>query len=305
MFEFLQGFFQQYPQFKDLPFFVTGESYAGHYVPAVANRIWKGNQNKEGLTINLAGAAIGNGFVNAKLQFPEYIDFAKDNNLLKSPSALRIVEEETKICESMLKNKLPGAMMECDMIIESVQHFGGNFNVYDIRKKCDGPLCYNFSPLDDLMKDKEFRDSLGVSPNAHWSECSKRVYADLAGDWVLKCDKFLVPLLNKSIPVLVYSGDQDFICNYYGGRAWTSDLQWDGTKGFNEQGERDYMHKSSKSGTIKSYGPLTFLVISQAGHMVPMDQPEVSLQMIDAFIHNRLPSAPVSLFTDKEFVAIA
>lgn len=36
---FLQEFLRIYPQYQHLDFFVTGESYAGHYVPAVANRI--------------------------------------------------------------------------------------------------------------------------------------------------------------------------------------------------------------------------------------------------------------------------
>jgi hypothetical protein len=36
-----------------------------------------------------------------------------------------------------------------------------------------------------------------------------------------------------------------------------------------------------------------------------MDQPEVSLQMIDEFIHSRLPSVPVSLVVEQEFVAVA
>lgn len=28
--------------------------------------------------------------------------------------------------------------------------------------------------------------------------------------------------------VLVYSGKLDFICNYFGGRAWTNATQWSG-----------------------------------------------------------------------------
>ncbi|KMS94011.1 hypothetical protein BVRB_025690, partial [Beta vulgaris subsp. vulgaris] len=60
-----------------------------------------------------------------------------------------------------------------------------------------------------------------------------------------------------------------------------------------------------KSGTIRSYGPLTFLVVNEAGHMVPMDQPDVSLKMIDAFIHNQLPTSLISLSVGKEFVSVA
>lgn len=34
-------------------FYITGESYAGHYIPAFAARVHKGNKAKEGLHINL------------------------------------------------------------------------------------------------------------------------------------------------------------------------------------------------------------------------------------------------------------
>ncbi len=59
MYEFLQQFFKKFPKFQNRPFFVTGESYAGHYVPAISARIIRGNKNNEGLAINIQGSAIG------------------------------------------------------------------------------------------------------------------------------------------------------------------------------------------------------------------------------------------------------
>ena len=49
----VQAFFEAHPEFAGNDFFVTGESYAGHYVPAVTSRIHKGNKANEGLHINL------------------------------------------------------------------------------------------------------------------------------------------------------------------------------------------------------------------------------------------------------------
>ena len=31
----LQGFFSRYPELQDRPLFITGESYAGKYVPSI------------------------------------------------------------------------------------------------------------------------------------------------------------------------------------------------------------------------------------------------------------------------------
>ena len=48
-----------HPELADRPFYVTGESYAGHYVPAVSHRVWLANKRNEGKPINLHGIAIG------------------------------------------------------------------------------------------------------------------------------------------------------------------------------------------------------------------------------------------------------
>ena len=41
---FLQEFFSAHPEYASNPFYVFGESYGGHYAPAVAHRVWQGNK---------------------------------------------------------------------------------------------------------------------------------------------------------------------------------------------------------------------------------------------------------------------
>jgi hypothetical protein len=48
-----QAFFKEHPQFSKNDFYITGESYAGHYIPAFASRVHQGNKAKEGIHINL------------------------------------------------------------------------------------------------------------------------------------------------------------------------------------------------------------------------------------------------------------
>ncbi len=40
-------------------------------------------------------------------------------------------------------------------------------------------------------------------------------------------------LLASGVRVLVYTGKLDYVCNYYGTRAWTSAMQWPGQRSFN------------------------------------------------------------------------
>jgi carboxypeptidase C (cathepsin A) len=48
-----QVFFQKHPEFAKNDFYITGESYAGHYIPAFASRVHQGNKANEGIHINL------------------------------------------------------------------------------------------------------------------------------------------------------------------------------------------------------------------------------------------------------------
>ena len=93
-----------------------------------------------------------------------------------------------------------------------------------------------------------------------------------------------IPKILKKIPILIYAGDADFICNWLGNQAWTEALEWPGKAGFNKEHLSPYMLKDKEVGVTKSYGNFTFLRLYQAGHMVPYNQPEASLQMLNEWI---------------------
>lgn len=56
----MKGILKKFPEYKNREVFVTGESYAGHYVPAVSAELVKSLSDE----INFVGAAIGNGWTN-------------------------------------------------------------------------------------------------------------------------------------------------------------------------------------------------------------------------------------------------
>ncbi|KAF0697808.1 Aste57867_11523 [Aphanomyces stellatus] len=58
--DFLQEWFKEHPKFAHHKFFITGESYAGHYVPALATALLKSTPTD--IPINLQGITIGNGW---------------------------------------------------------------------------------------------------------------------------------------------------------------------------------------------------------------------------------------------------
>lgn len=72
---FIEKFYQLYPEFKGRDLYITGESYAGHYIPFIADYLSKDNRFTD-QGIKLAGIAIGNGWVDPSQQYKGYSPFA-------------------------------------------------------------------------------------------------------------------------------------------------------------------------------------------------------------------------------------
>merc|ERR1712146_78288 len=102
-------------------------------------------------------------------------------------------------------------------------------------------------------------------------------------DWFTNMETVIPPMLD-GVRVLVYSGQEDFICNWFGGRAWVDKMQWSGSAQYRAQGWSDWKVNATSAGTFKEQEGLTFLGVANAGHMVPMDQGENALVMLHTFI---------------------
>ena len=57
----VEVFFNMFPEFKQNKFFITGESYAGVYVPTLAEAIVNAEINGTYTGATLTGIAVGNG----------------------------------------------------------------------------------------------------------------------------------------------------------------------------------------------------------------------------------------------------
>merc|ERR1719211_722047 len=97
-------------------------------------------------------------------------------------------------------------------------------------------------------------------------------------------EKKLPDQLNNGIRVLIYAGDQDYICNWLGNQAWTQELEWPHQADFVKTAPANWTVDGAPAGTKQSSNGFTFLRVFDAGHMVPLDQPKVALEMINEFI---------------------
>jgi len=298
MYGFLQEFYKQFPQYASNPFYVTGESYAGHYIPAVSHRVWKGNKDGNGVKIPLAGLAIGNGLTDPEHQYPEYphmgFDGGKDQGGSLEKGVFSAFEKKTmeyavpvcvkqiNACNQGQSAACQSALVVCNLALMTPYQMKG-YNPYDMRIKCESPpLCYDFTKETAFMNDPEVQKQLGVTEK--WETCNMMVNMGMRGDWMLHYQQDLPELLADGIRVLIYAGDVDYICNWLGNKKWVLALDFDGKEEFRQAEDKDYVVNNEKAGRIRTAHGLSFLQIYNAGHMVPMDKPEAALQMINDFI---------------------
>jgi len=296
MYEFMQNFFKQYPQYSKLPFYITGESYAGHYIPAISYKIYEENKKGEQPQINLKGLAIGNGWVDPYAQYAGYRDFAIQHGFLNTTGQV-VSSAALTVCKGLIDTGLyPVAFIECNIYMQGILgaialSVGYDPNVYNIDQVCEyPPLCYDFSLVDKFLAQPEVQKALGVTGQS-WTECSQPVHTLLLGDWMSNLDVHIPELLRNGYEVLVYSGELDFICNWVGGNAWTSALEWDHKAEFNQQKFAEWKVKGAVAGWAKNFDNFTFLKVAKAGHMVPLDQPENALAMLKQFISGKWTTA--------------
>eukprot|EP00922_Rhytidocystis_sp_ex-Travisia-forbesii_P055796 GHVS01082616.1.p1 GENE.GHVS01082616.1~~GHVS01082616.1.p1 ORF type:complete len:501 (+),score=69.09 GHVS01082616.1:196-1698(+) len=280
---FLEGFLKKYPTHKNKPFYITGESYAGHYIPALAHYL---KFERSVANLNLQGLAIGNGWVDPYLQYPPTADFARDNGLLDE-RGYEVAKKGYAVCDGLIAHKMwPLAYAECNKVSNKIL---GDRNPYDIRLMCEvPPLCYNTTSTDVFLNKPSVQERLGV--HHKWKDCDRVVYLFLIADWITDMREKIQDVLNANMRVLVYSGDKDFICNWYGGYQWVNAVNWKHGDDFKRTLLKPWTPAGSKTpaGQVKRVSNFTFLRIYDAGHMVPMDKPQEALEMFSEFLTNNL-----------------
>jgi carboxypeptidase C (cathepsin A) len=142
VYQFLQGFLEQNPKFRAAPFFLTGESYAGHYLPSVGYRVLEGNRDPREPKINLQAIAIGNGLVNPKVQYAEYLPFITVQDKLPQ-SSLDWMAAGLPLCMDAISKCNPDnttSLTDCLMatatcnLFELIPFQFSGLNVYDVRE---------------------------------------------------------------------------------------------------------------------------------------------------------------------------
>ncbi len=296
---FLELFFQKFPEYRELPFHIAGESYAGHFIPRFASEIL----NQENRSFNLSSILIGNGITDPLTQIDYYKPMACGEGGYPA-----VIDEE--LCD-----ELDTLDQRCSKLIASCYKYDSPFvctpayyclnqmfgfvakagvNVYDVRDKC-GDNCYpEQNWVSEYLSLNEVKQAVGAELDEPFQGCDGSVFSHFffSGDGPKPFHQYIEEVLDKDLPVLLFEGDKDYICNWLGNQAMAEKLEWHGAFEYSKANTTGWLVESKAkntynfAGTVKSADKLTFLRVFDAGHMVPHNQPENSLAMLNSWIFN-------------------
>jgi len=308
-YDFLQEFYIQLPQYKSHDLYITGESYAGHYIPAISNHIWEKNQEGNGdFEIPLKGLAIGNGLTNTEIQYTAYPDMALDGGkseggsleegVITNQYEQAIMRAAVEPCTALIREcnaGIPvvspeaclGAYIVCNYG-EQIPYQLSGYNPYDMRIKCEvPPLCYDMSNVDKLLNNAEVKETLGAKGS--WTSCNMLANKLYIADYMKNYHNEIANLLENGLEVLIYAGDVDYICNWLGNKMWVKALEWEGKEAFNAAEDEPWIISTGETaGRLRTYQNFQFLQVYNAGHMVPMDKPQAASEMLNSWLAGTL-----------------
>ncbi|XP_038698841.1 serine carboxypeptidase-like [Tripterygium wilfordii] len=294
LYHFLQEFFKKRSELSQKDFFITGQSYAGHYVPALASRIQQGKKAKEGIPIRLKGIAIGNGHTNPGIQYPSIPRYARGRSLINQSEYLRIEKDlipqcisSTKDCDTGIDNACHTAYINCNDIVQAIRDATGDLNFYDTRIQRIGTSNFDYTNMVAFLNMQSVKTALGVG-DITFVAWSSTVFGQMIGEYMKNLDVKIPPLLKDEIKVLIYAGEYDLICNWIGNLDWVTEMEWDGKKKFGTAPVNLFFVDGAKAGSLTSYGDLAFIKVFNSSHMVPTDQPKVAYHMIERWMKGEL-----------------
>ncbi|KAF3323736.1 serine carboxypeptidase 1-like protein [Carex littledalei] len=127
--KFLLKWFELYPEFTDNPFYISGESYAGVYIPTLAAEVVKGITEGVKPVINFKGYLIGNGFTDMKYDGNSFVPFAHGMGLISED----MYEEVHTVCAG---SYYMNANEACQGKIAEVRLELKDLNKYHILEPC-------------------------------------------------------------------------------------------------------------------------------------------------------------------------
>lgn len=283
----LTQFFQLFPELRQNKFFIAGESYAGKYVPALAYTIHQKNPTAP-VKINLKGITIGNGLSDPEHQLV-YGKYLYQIGLIDWNQAKVFQEYENKTLQH-IKNKewdeafdtfdtlLNGDLIDGKSVFSNMTGFNYYFNYLHTKDYNTG------EDFGSMLQKSYVRKAIHVGelPFNNGTEVEKHLKQDV----MQSVAPYVAELLDHYY-IVVYNGQLDIIVAYPLTVNYLRHLNFTGAEEYKTAKRYVWKVDGEVAGYVKQAGKLVEILVRNAGHMVPADQPKWALDLITRFTHEK------------------
>ncbi|XP_057806085.1 serine carboxypeptidase-like 50 [Salvia miltiorrhiza] len=282
--------------FKSRPVYITGESYAGKYVPAIGYYILKKNPSlKFESRVNLAGVAIGNSLTDPELQVATHAVNAYNLGLINDKQKALLEEIQLEAVGHVRRGRWGEATDARTRVLNTLENMTGLATLYDFTRL----IPYQDDLVAEFLNNVEAKRALGANESMVFELCSD-VVGDVLKDDVMKSVRYMAEFLVKNTRVLLYQGQCDLRDGVVSNLAWMKEMDWDAIGEFLDAERKVWRVDGKLAGYVQRWKSLTHAVVMNAGHLVPTDQPINSQVMIEDWVLEKgLFAAQESVPQDK------
>nr|XP_010910285.1 serine carboxypeptidase-like 35 [Elaeis guineensis] len=329
-YSFLLNWFQMFPDLKSHDFYIAGESYAGHFVPQLAELIYEGNKRASKHShINFKGLMIGNAVLNDETDQLGMVDYAWSHAIISDELHAAIRRE----CDLFKEEEEGGQLSNaCAPAVDALFQSYAVIDIYNIytpvclsslskpsrlTKLVAAPHLFSvheawhgmrrlpagFDPCTGEYIERYFnREDVQKALHANITHLSYP-YSGCSGvipkwnDSPPTVLPILKKFMNAGLRVWVYSGDTDGRIPVMSTRYSINvmGLHAKKEKGKTWGGWQPWYHKEQVAGWMVEYEEgLTLVTVRGAGHEVPLFAPDRSLTLLSHFLRGQpLPSSRI------------
>ncbi|KAI1104639.1 putative carboxypeptidase S1 [Jackrogersella minutella] len=280
----LQAFYAGFPEYENRDFFLFSESYGGHYGPEFVQYIVDQNQQVAGghsdaQEICLVGLGVHNGWFDAEIQEKYNIEYMYNNtyrqiiNESYHDELLGVYDDTVK--PALDRCRFKGTIDDCFAgynsymngieypLLAELNDKSSNYYLGDIREPSLRPPSTHVGYLQraDIQKaigaQVNYTDQRGVAGFIYSGDDARSFLDDLS------------KIVQQNIPVLIWTGDADYVSNWYGTLAVADALEWKNKEAFVNRTLVPYTLNGVEKGTFKVQDNLIYMRIYEAGHNLP------------------------------------
>lgn len=262
--------------------YAFGESYGGSYVVSLAHKYlaYKEDPRESWRVADLRfkGIGIGNGFISAMDQ-SQYADYVSTLGYVSDAQYRKLKEYDEAITEGDDQESYQRS------IYYFVTEIMNLTNIYDFTLESNYLTNHEYVCF---LQQEHVRRGIHVGTQSFNDELLSANHLDKAV-LVSKKDWLARVLDQGDLEVLIYNGNLDVLVNVPGMNRVVNSLEWRDKGEFNRSeifwvwNEED--GRAEMAGHVTSGGRLTYVIVQNAGHMVPISQPRWARALSVEFLH--------------------